>query len=509
MIRRLLIANRGEIACRIARTARARGIATVAVVSPADAAAPHARACDTAVALPGGYLDIPGLIGAAARAGADAIHPGYGFLAENAAFAEAVSAAGLTWIGPPPAAIRAMGAKDRAKRLMEAAGVPVVPGYHGEAQDIATLADAAAAIGYPVLVKARAGGGGKGMRRVDAGAALPEAIARARSEAEASFGDGHLLVEKLVANPRHVEVQVLADAHGTCLHLFERDCSAQRRHQKVIEEAPAPGLSPAFRAAIAGAAVRAAEAVDYTGAGTVEFIADGAAIAEGRADGFFFMEMNTRLQVEHPVTEAVTGLDLVAWQIAVAEGARLPAQESIARDGHAIEARLYAEDPARGFLPQTGRLDGLRLAGCRVGDTDPRPGPGLRVDTGVIEGQAVTADYDPMLAKIIAHGPSREAALARLSAALADSAVEGRDHQPRVPVAPGRAPGLPRGAPRHRPDRPRRRGADRRPGAGARRPGAGRRRHRGPRARARPLHRLARLGPRHLAPAPDGRRERP
>ncbi|MEM6972273.1 MAG: biotin carboxylase N-terminal domain-containing protein [Pseudomonadota bacterium] len=430
MITRLLIANRGEIACRIARTARARAVAPIAVYSDADADALHVRMAEAAYRLgpapsAESYLRIDRLIEAARATRADAVHPGYGFLAENADFAEAVIAEGLTWVGPPPDAIRAMGAKDRAKVLMEAAGVPVVPGYHGADQDPAHLAGEAVRIGYPVLIKARAGGGGKGMRRVADPAGFAEALARARSEAEASFGDAHVLVEKWIDNPRHIEMQVMADRHGEAIHLYERDCSAQRRHQKVIEEAPAPGMTPAFRAAMGAAATAAARACGYVGAGTVEFIIDGAALAARAADdttpvaGFYFMEMNTRLQVEHPVTEAVTGLDLVALQLDLAMGAHLPAQEAVTLSGHAIEARLYAEDPARGFLPQTGRLDRLCLAG---GATLP---DGVRVDTGVVQGDTVGADYDPMLAKIIAHGPDRRAAIARLQQALAASEVSG------------------------------------------------------------------------------------
>ncbi len=416
MIRRLLIANRGEIAARIARTARGMGIVPVAVRSEADAGANHVRACDMAVPLGGesaaaGYLDAERLLDAARASGADAVHPGYGFLSENAAFAEAVIGAGLVWVGPPPEAIRAMGLKDAAKRRMEAAGVPVVPGYHGESQEPERLAAEAAAIGYPVLVKAAAGGGGKGMRRVDQAEDFAEALARARSEAQSAFGDPRVLVEKWVSNPRHVEVQVFADAHGRAVHLFERDCSAQRRHQKVIEEAPAPGMTPALRNAMTEAALRAAEAVGYVGAGTVEFILDGTRMSP---DAFYFLEMNTRLQVEHPVTEAVTGIDLVDWQLRIAAGAPLPlAQEEIALRGHAVEARLYAEDPAAGFAPRTGRVAAFRLP------------EGVRVDAGVAEGDRVSAHYDPMIAKIVAHGPDRAAAFARLSRALAETHIAG------------------------------------------------------------------------------------
>jgi len=416
MIRRLLIANRGEIAARIARTARAMGIGTVAVHSDADAGAVHVRACDTAMRIgpapvSESYLRARAILDAAEASGADAIHPGYGFLSENADFAEAVETAGLVWVGPPPAAIRAMGLKDAAKRLMEEAGVPVTPGYHGADQEAATLAARADEIGYPVLIKAVAGGGGKGMRRVDRAEDFLQALERAQSEARSSFGEPRVLIERFIANPRHVEVQVFADRHGNTVHLFERDCSAQRRHQKVIEEAPAPGMSRELRAAMTGAAVRAAEAVGYVGAGTVEFILDASRMTP---DAFFFMEMNTRLQVEHPVTEAVTGTDLVEWQLRVAAGEALPlAQEEIRLDGHAVEVRLYAEDPARDFFPQTGRIAALALPAS------------ARVDAGVAAGDAITPHYDPMIAKIVAHGPDRAAALARLAGALAETDVAG------------------------------------------------------------------------------------
>ena len=416
MIRRLLIANRGEIAARIARTARAMGIETVAVHSDAESGAVHVRACDSAVRIgpapvAESYLRGDAILEAARARGADAVHPGYGFLAENAEFAEAVEAAGLIWVGPPAGAIRAMGLKDSAKRLMEEAGVPVTPGYHGADQEAATLAARAGEIGYPVLIKAVAGGGGKGMRRVDRAEEFAEALARAQSEARSSFGDPRVLIERFIANPRHVEVQVFADCHGATVHLFERDCSAQRRHQKVIEEAPAPGMTPALRAAMTGAALRAAEAVGYVGAGTVEFILDASRMTP---DAFFFMEMNTRLQVEHPVTEAVTGIDLVEWQLRVAAGEALPrAQEEIALDGHAFEVRLYAEDPARDFFPQTGRIAALALPGA------------ARVDAGVAEGDSVTPHYDPMIAKIVTHGADRAAALTAMRAALAETHVGG------------------------------------------------------------------------------------
>ena len=415
-IRCLLIANRGEIAARIARTARAMGIETVAVHSDADAGAVHVRACDRAVRLgpapvAQSYLLGETILEAARASGADAIHPGYGFLAENADFAERVGAAGLVWVGPPPAAIRAMGLKDSAKRLMDGAGVPVTPGYHGAEQDPDFLAARAAEIGYPLLIKAVAGGGGKGMRRVEGAGDFADALARARSEAASSFGNDAVLIEKFIESPRHVEVQVFADAAGRAVHLFERDCSAQRRHQKVIEEAPAPGMTPELREAMTGAAVRAAEAVGYVGAGTVEFILDASRMTP---DAFFFMEMNTRLQVEHPVTEAVTGIDLVAWQIRVAAGEALPrSQGEIALTGHALEVRLYAEDPARDFFPQTGRIASLAL---------PRA---ARVDAGVAEGDEVTPHYDPMIAKIVTHGHDRPAALAAMRTALAETHVGG------------------------------------------------------------------------------------
>ena len=415
MIRTLLIANRGEIACRIVRTARAMGIRTVAVHSDADAGAMHVRAADMAVAIGSppardSYLVGERILTAARDTGADAIHPGYGFLSENADFAQAVIDAGLTWVGPDPASIRAMGLKDAAKQRMIDAGVPVTPGYLGEDQSPERLRDEADRIGYPVLIKAVAGGGGKGMRRVDAAADFAEALQSCRREAASSFGDDRVLIEKYVLSPRHIEVQVFGDRHGNAVHLFERDCSLQRRHQKVIEEAPAPGMDAVTRAAVCEAAVRAARAVDYVGAGTIEFIADA---SEGlRADRIWFMEMNTRLQVEHPVTEAITGQDLVEWQLRVAQGEPLPRrQEELEIAGHAIEARLYAEDPAKGFLPSIGTLEAFA------------PGEGVRVDTGVEQGSAVTPFYDPMIAKLIAHGATREDARRRLVAALEDSVV--------------------------------------------------------------------------------------
>jgi 3-methylcrotonyl-CoA carboxylase alpha subunit len=419
MLSSVLIANRGEIAVRIAHSARRLGMRTVAVYSAADADALHVRVCDEAHAIGPAparesYLAIEKIIAVARRAGAQCIHPGYGFLAEQAAFAEACAAADITFVGPPPAAIRAMGLKDRAKTLMEKAGVPVVPGFHGERQEDAFLAQKASEIGYPVLIKAVAGGGGKGMRRVDWPADFERALVSAAREASAAFGDARVLIEKYVSAPRHIEIQVFADRHGNVIHLNERDCSLQRRHQKVIEEAPAPGMTPEVRAAMGQAAVEAARAVGYIGAGTVEFIADG---ARGlRRDGFWFMEMNTRLQVEHPVTEAITGLDLVEWQFRIAAGEKLPlAQDQILLDGHAVEARLYAEDPAKNFLPSTGKILALKLPA----------GDGIRVDTGVAAGAQVTPFYDPMIAKVIAHAPTRSAALDRLAAALDRTIVAG------------------------------------------------------------------------------------
>jgi len=410
MFNRILIANRGEIACRIIRTARRMGVATVAVYSQADAAALHVRMADRAVDIgpppaADSYLSTRRIIAAALETGAEAIHPGYGFLSENPQFVEAVDAAGLVFIGPSAASIRAMGLKDAAKRLMEKAGVPVVPGYHGEAQEVVVLAGKAAEIGYPVLIKARAGGGGKGMRRVERPEDFRDALASARREAKAAFGDDRVLVEKYVGKPRHVEVQVFGDNHGNVVHLFERDCSLQRRHQKVIEEAPAPGMTDAMRAAMTEAAVKAARAIAYSGAGTVEFIVD---TSQGmNPDSFWFMEMNTRLQVEHPVTEAITGLDLVEWQLRVAAGETLPlGQEAIVMNGHAVEARLYAEDPTRGFLPAVGTLHHLRFPS------------GVRVDAGVEAGDSVQPWYDPMIAKMIAHGADRSQALDRLAEGL-------------------------------------------------------------------------------------------
>jgi len=415
MFDKILIANRGEIACRVARTARRLGIRTVAVYSEADAGALHVASCDEAHLIGpaparDSYLRIDRILEVAAGTGARAVHPGYGFLSENEAFAQACADAGLVFIGPPPAAIRAMGSKSNSKALMETAGVPLVPGYHGEAQDVALLAAEAERIGYPVLIKASAGGGGKGMRIVRVAAELPAAIASAKREAASSFGDDRLLIEKYLERPRHVELQVFADTHGNCVHLFERDCSVQRRHQKVLEEAPAPGMQAQRRRQMGSAAVAAARAVDYVGAGTVEFIVD----ASGQ---FYFMEMNTRLQVEHPVTEMITGLDLVEWQLRVAAGEPLPlTQEQLAIRGHAIEARVYAEDPARGFLPAVGRLEHLR---------EPATSAHVRVDTGVREGDEIGVHYDPMIAKLICWDTDRDAALRRMRQALAEYQVAG------------------------------------------------------------------------------------
>ncbi|WP_343502550.1 acetyl/propionyl/methylcrotonyl-CoA carboxylase subunit alpha [Alloyangia pacifica] len=412
----LLIANRGEIACRVMRSARALGLRTVAVYSEADAGARHVAEADLAVCIGGAapsesYLRGERIIEAALATGAGAIHPGYGFLSENPEFVEAVEAAGLIFVGPSASAIRAMGLKDAAKRLMDAAGVPVVPGYLGEDQDPARLAKEAEAIGYPVLIKAVAGGGGKGMRLVETAGDFPAALEGARAEARGAFGNEAVLIEKYITAPRHIEVQVFGDGE-TAVHLFERDCSLQRRHQKVIEEAPAPGMGEEMRAAMGAAAVRAAEAIGYKGAGTVEFIVDG---SQGlRPDGFWFMEMNTRLQVEHPVTEAITGVDLVEWQLRVAGGEPLPlAQEELSIAGHAFEARLYAEDVPAGFLPATGRLAHLDFP------------EDVRADSGVRSGDVISPHYDPMIAKLIVHGPTRAVALRRLAQGLRHTRVAG------------------------------------------------------------------------------------
>jgi 3-methylcrotonyl-CoA carboxylase alpha subunit len=418
MLSKILIANRGEIACRIIRTARRMGIGAVAVYSEADAAALHVRLADEArlIGPPPAresYLDIAAIIAAARKSGAEAVHPGYGFLSENAEFAEACAAAGVVFIGPPPSLIRAMGSKSAAKALMETHGVPVVPGYHGAEQDEGRLFAEAERIGFPVMIKASAGGGGRGMRIVAGASEFAAALEGARREAAGAFGDDKMLIERYLAASRHIEVQVFGDSHGNAVHFFERDCSLQRRHQKIVEEAPAPGLDPTRRAAMGEAALRAARAVGYVGAGTVEFIVP----TDGQGGGaFYFMEMNTRIQVEHPVTEAVTGIDLVEWQVRVAAGERLPLrQEEIPLRGHAIEARLYAENPATGFLPSTGTLHCLHLP----------EGEGVRVDSGVEAGDGVSPFYDAMIAKIIAWGEDRETARARLARALADTALLG------------------------------------------------------------------------------------
>jgi len=419
MLKSLLIANRGEIARRIIRTARRMGIRTVALTTEADRTWPHWREADACVEIgegPAGdsYLSIDRIIAAALTEGVEAIHPGYGFLSENAAFAEAVEAAGLIFVGPPPAAIRSMGSKADAKRLMTLAGVPVVPGYNGERQEPYFLKQKAYEIGYPVLIKAVAGGGGRGMRRVGKVIDFDDALAQAKREALSAFGDEKVLIERYIETPRHIEVQVFADMLGDVVHLFERDCSVQRRHQKVIEEAPAPRLSDVARQALGAMAVKAASAVGYVGAGTVEFVADASSPLD--PENFFFIEMNTRLQVEHPVTEAITGLDLVEWQLRVASGESLPRrQEEISFIGHAIEVRLYAEDPAVEFRPSTGRIVSLSLPG----------GPGVRVDAGVEEGSVVSPFYDAMLAKVIASGANRDEAVARLASALDHTRIAG------------------------------------------------------------------------------------
>ena len=415
MFKKILIANRGEIACRVAATAHGMGIRTVAVYSDADAGARHVAACDEAYRLgppaaKESYLLGAKIIAIAKQCGAEAIHPGYGFLSENADFAEACAAADIVFIGPPPAAIRAMGLKAESKQLMEKAGVPLTPGYHGGNQDPAFLQSAADEIGYPVLIKASAGGGGKGMRVVEKATGFSAALASCKREAASSFGDDDVLIEKYLTRPRHIEIQVFADTHGNCVYLFERDCSVQRRHQKVLEEAPAPGMTDARRAAMGKAAVEAAQAVGYVGAGTVEFIAN--------QDGtFYFMEMNTRLQVEHPVTEEITGLDLVEWQLRVAHGEPLPlAQDELAINGHAIEARIYAENPAKNFLPSIGTLHHLSM---------PLEDGPVRIDSGVREGDAISPYYDPMIAKLICWGETREVALRAMAAALRECEIAG------------------------------------------------------------------------------------
>ncbi|MGB7798029.1 MAG: biotin carboxylase N-terminal domain-containing protein, partial [Pseudonocardiaceae bacterium] len=416
MFESVLVANRGEIAVRVIRTLRAMGLRSVAVYSDADAGARHVRDADVAVRIgpapaAASYLSIDAILAAAARTGAQAVHPGYGFLSENAVFARACACAGLIFVGPPAAAIEAMGDKIRAKATVAAAGVPVIPGSDGSAGDDDALAATADALGYPVLIKPSAGGGGKGMRVVHRAQDLPEAITGARREARGAFGDATLLVERFIATARHIEIQVLADAYGAAVHLGERECSLQRRHQKIIEEAPSVLLDAATRARMGQRAVTVAQAVGYTGAGTVEFI-----VPADTPDQFFFLEMNTRLQVEHPVTELVTSLDLVQWQLRVAAGEPLRLrQNNIRIDGHAVEARIYAEDPALGFLPTGGQVLQLR---------EPA-GPGVRVDSGLALGDAVGSDYDPLLAKVIAHGPDRDTALRRLDAALAQTSILG------------------------------------------------------------------------------------
>jgi len=415
MFRKILIANRGEIACRVIKTARRMGIISVAVYSDADTDGRHVRLADEALrigpaAARESYLDGARILHAAKNSGAEAVHPGYGFLSENAEFAESCAAAGLTFIGPPPSAIRAMGLKAAAKALMEKAGVPLTPGYHGDTQDPAFLAKQAASIGFPVLIKASAGGGGKGMRRVDRAADFDAALVSCRREAANAFGDDRVLIEKFIVKPRHIEFQVFGDSFGNVIHLFERDCSVQRRHQKVLEEAPAPGMTSERRAAMGAAAVKAARAVGYVGAGTVEFIV-------AQDGGYAFMEMNTRLQVEHPVTEMITGLDLVEWQLRVASGEPLPLnQDQLRMTGHAIEARIYAEDPDTGFLPSTGRL---------VHFSTPMESDRVRIDGGIERGDTITPFYDPMIAKLIVSGDDRPDALTRLQAALAEVHIVG------------------------------------------------------------------------------------
>jgi 3-methylcrotonyl-CoA carboxylase alpha subunit len=415
MFEKILIANRGEIAVRVARTCKRLGIRTVAVYSDADASALHVSVCDEAhrigpAAARESYLRADRILEVAMRTGAQAIHPGYGFLSENEDFAEGCERAGIVFVGPPASAIRAMGSKSAAKQLMEKAGVPLVPGYHGDAQDVDTLVREAERVGYPVLIKASAGGGGKGMRIVESAGQFESALASAKREAAAAFGDDRVLIEKYLARPRHIEMQVFADTHGNVIHLFERDCSVQRRHQKVLEETPAPGMTAARRRQMGSAAVAAARAVGYVNAGTVEFI------TEERGE-FYFMEMNTRLQVEHPVTEMITGLDLVEWQLRVASGEALPlGQEQLAINGHAIEARIYAEDPARDFLPAAGRIQHLRV---------PVSSAHVRIDSGVREADEIGVYYDPMIAKLICWDVDRDAALRRLRAALAECQVVG------------------------------------------------------------------------------------
>ena len=422
-IKKILIANRGEIACRVIKTARKMGIATVAVYSDADRKALHVRMADEAVHIGPSpaiesYLVIEKIIAAAIESGVDAIHPGYGFLSENPDFVRACEKAGITFIGPSAESMEAMGLKDAAKKLMDAAGVPITPGYHGEDQSPKLLKAKAGMIGYPVLIKAVAGGGGKGMRKVEAEADFDAALASCQREAKSSFGNADVLIEKYIQSPRHIEVQVFGDTHGNVVHMFERDCSLQRRHQKVIEEAPAPGMTDAVRKAMTDAAVQAAKAVNYVGAGTVEFIVDGS--GKLRTDGFWFMEMNTRLQVEHPVTEMITGLDLVELQIRVAQGEKLPKQDDIKMEGHAVEARLYAEDPANDFLPSIGYLsDETNFKNWKSSDGFHR------IDTGVEAGDRITPFYDPMIAKVIGFGANRDDAISECNVGITSSLVGG------------------------------------------------------------------------------------
>ena len=420
MLPSVLIANRGEIACRVLRTAKKLGMKTIAVYSEADKSAKHVELADESYFVGGApasesYLNIDAVMAAVAKSGAACIHPGYGFLSENAEFARRCAQAGVVFVGPSESAIRAMGEKAAAKKLMEKAGVPVVPGYHGDNQDDDFLAKEAERIGYPVLIKAVAGGGGKGMRRVDGAQEFERAIAAARREAQSAFGNDKVLIERCIVCPRHIEIQLFADSHGNAIHLFERDCSIQRRHQKVIEEAPAPDMPASLRDQMGKAAVAAAKAIGYCGAGTVEFIVDSAKGLD--ANSFYFMEMNTRLQVEHPVTEMITGLDLVEWQFRVADGEKLPlAQAEVALKGHAVEARIYAEDPARKFFPSPGKLQTLRF---------PSESTYIRVESGVREGDEVTIYYDPMIAKLVAWGEDRSIALGRLAQALSEVNIEG------------------------------------------------------------------------------------
>jgi 3-methylcrotonyl-CoA carboxylase alpha subunit len=431
MFKKILIANRGEIACRVAATARRMGIKTVAVYSDADAQAKHVQVCDEAVHIGGSapkdsYLRWERILQAAKDTGAQAVHPGYGFLSENEDFAKACAAAGLVFIGPPASAILAMGLKAESKQLMEKAGVPLVPGYHAADQDPALLQREADRIGYPALIKASAGGGGKGMRVVNSSAEFADALASCKREAINSFGDDAVLIEKYVQRPRHIEIQVFGDTHGNCVYLFERDCSVQRRHQKVLEEAPAPGMTEALRKQMGEAAVAAAKAVNYVGAGTVEFIVEQTAYDKPESMKFFFMEMNTRLQVEHPVTEAITGLDLVEWQLRVASGEPLPLQQSDLRiHGHAIEARICAENPDNNFLPATGTLAVYRKPTCSSFALPSDAHAGVRIDDGVREGDSISPFYDSMVAKLIVHGDTREQALARLDEALSQTRIVG------------------------------------------------------------------------------------